>query len=227
MFIQVMQGRALDPPGIRRELNRWQRQLATDAAGWLGATAGVTKDGWSVVVMYFDSERQARRNSDRPEHRAWWRVASQHLDEVAFHDAPKVRLFGDGRLDLAGYVQVIQGHIDDLERMASLGGDQEVLAREAPHILGMTVAEHADRPGDFTQVVYFTSEEDARRFEPVSAAEADEPALERLRSLMTNSRCFDLRDPQMLGPSDVPPTGSRTARSQRSHASGIGRREQT
>ena len=50
MFIQVMQGRALDPPGIRRELNRWQRQLATDADGWLGATAGVTEDGWSVVV---------------------------------------------------------------------------------------------------------------------------------------------------------------------------------
>jgi hypothetical protein len=90
-----MQGRALDPPGIRRELNRWQRQLATDADGWLGATAGVTEDGWSVVVMYFDSEQQARRNSDRPERRAWWREASRHLGEVAFHDAAQVRLFGD------------------------------------------------------------------------------------------------------------------------------------
>jgi hypothetical protein len=77
-----------------------------------------------------------------------------------------VRLFGNGRSDLAGYVQVIQGHIDDLERMASLRGDQqEVLAREAPHILGVTVAEHADRPGDFTQILYFTSEQDVRRFE--------------------------------------------------------------
>jgi hypothetical protein len=137
VFIQVIQGRALDPPGIRRELDRWQRQLATDADGWLGATAGVTEDGWSVVVMHFDSEQQARRNSERPEHRAWWREASRHLGEVGFHEAPKVRLFGDGRSDLAGYVQVIQGHIDELERMASLGGDQEeVMAREAPHILG-------------------------------------------------------------------------------------------
>jgi hypothetical protein len=41
VFIQVMQGRALDPPGIRRELNRWQRQLATDADGWLGAKVHV------------------------------------------------------------------------------------------------------------------------------------------------------------------------------------------
>jgi hypothetical protein len=29
----------------------------------------------------------------------------------------------------------------------------------------VTVAEHADRPGDFTQILYLTSEQDARRFE--------------------------------------------------------------
>jgi hypothetical protein len=200
VFIQVMQGRALDPPGIRRELNRWQRQLATDADGWLGATAGVTEDGWSVVVMHFDSERQARRSSDRPEHRTWWREASRHLGEVVFHDAAQVRLFGDGRSDLAGYVQVIQGHIDDLERLASLGGDHEVLAREAPHILGVTVAEHADRPGDFTQILYFTSEQDAQRFAPEPLTDADEPAQEERRGLMTNLRSFELRGPQMLVP---------------------------
>ena len=201
VFIQVMQGRALDPPGIRRELNRWQRQLATDADGWLGATAGVTEDGWSVVVMHFESETQARRNSDRPEQRAWWREASQHLAEVAFHDALKVRLFGDGRSELAGYVQVIQGHIDELEGMASRGGDQEeVLAREAPHILGVTVAEHADRPGDFTQILYFTSEQDAQRFEPEPQADANAPAEAERRGLMTNLRSFDLREPQMLIP---------------------------
>jgi hypothetical protein len=88
--------------------------------------------------------------------------------------------------------------------MASLAREHdEVLAREAPHILGVTVAEHADRPGDFTQIVYFTSEQDARRFAQESPAVADEPVLEQLRSLMTNARCFDLRDPQMLSPSDV------------------------
>jgi hypothetical protein len=199
VFIQVMQGRALDPPGIRRELNRWQRQLATDAGGWLGLTAGVTEDGWSVLVMHFDSEQQARRNSDRPEHRAWWREASQHLGEVAFHDAPKVRLFGDGRSDLAGFVQVIQGHIDDLERMTSLGGDQEeALAREAPHILGVTVAEHADRPGDFTQILYFTSEQDAQNFEQDPSTEGAEVGQEERRRLLTNLRSFDLRHPQLL-----------------------------
>jgi hypothetical protein len=204
MFIRVIQGRATNPPGIRRDLGRWQRQLGADADGWLGSTAGITEDGWSITVVRFASEAQARRNSARSEQREWWRDASQHLARVVVHDAAKVHTYGEGGADEAGFVQVIQGHSDDLERMASLGRNQEeVLAREAPHILGMTVAEHADRPGDFTQIVYFTSEHDARRFEPVSAAEADEPVQEERRRLLTELRCFDLRDPQLLSPSDV------------------------
>ena len=200
MFIQVIQGRATDPPGIRKELDRWQRQLAVDADGWLGSMAGVTEDGWSVVVVHFASERQARRNNDRPQQSAWWREASRHFGEVAFHDAPTVHLFRDGRSDQAGFVQVIQGHTDDLERMASLGCDQEkVLAKEAPHILGVTVAEHTDRPGDFTQIVYFTSEQDARGYEPEPTG-ADEQAQEERRGLMTDLRSFDLPDPQLLFP---------------------------
>ncbi len=204
MFIQVIQGRAIDPAGIHKELDRWLRQLAVDADGWLGSTAGTTEDGWTVVVVHFASEAQARRNSNRPEQRVWWRQASQHLGEVALHDAPTVHLYRDGRSDLAGFVQVIQGHSDDLERMASLGGDQEVvLAREAPHVLGVTVAEHADRPGDFTQVVYFTSEQDAQNFEQDPPTEGDEVAQEERRRLLTNLRSFDLRHPQLLEPPQV------------------------
>jgi hypothetical protein len=102
-------------------------------------------------------------------------------------------------------VQVIQGHSDHLERMASLARDQdEVLAREAPHILGVTVAEHADRPGDFTQILYFTSEQEARSYDQDPAIDEDEPAQEERRSLMTSLRSFDLRDPQLLTPSDAP-----------------------
>ena len=205
MFIRVIKGRATNPPGIRRDLGRWQRLLAADADGWLGSTTGITEDGWSITVVRFASEAHARRNRDRPEQREWWRDASQHLARVVFHDAPKVHTYRDGGADQAGFVQVIQGHTDDMERMVSLGRDQEeVLARNAPHILGMTLAEHADRPGDFTQVVYFTSEQDARRFAQEPPAEAEVPVLEQLRSLMATSRCFDLRDPQMLSPSDVP-----------------------
>jgi hypothetical protein len=205
MFIQIIQGRATNPPGIRRDLGRWQRMLAADADGWLGSTTGITEDGWSITVVHFASEAHARRNNDRPEQREWWRDASQHLARVVFHDAPKVHTYRDGGSDQAGFVQILQGHTDHMERMISLGRDQdEVLAREAPHILGVTVAEHADRPGDFTQIVYFTSEQDAQSYDQDSPIEEDEPAQEERRSLMTNLRCFDLRDPQMLSPSDAP-----------------------
>ena len=204
MFIQIIQGRATNPPGIRRDLGRWQRQLAADADGWLGTTTGITEDGWSITAVRFASEAQARHNRDRPEQREWWRDASQHLARIAVHDAPKVHTYRDGGSDQAGFVQVVQGHSDDLERMASLGRDQDkVLAGDAPHVLGMTVAEHADRPGDFTQIVYFTSEQDAQRFEPRPPAEAEEPVAEARRSEITDLRSFDLRDPQLLSPSDA------------------------
>ena len=201
MFIRVIQGRATNPPGIRRDLGRWQRLLGADADGWLGSTAGITDDGWSITVVCFASEAQARRNSDRPEQREWWRDASQHLARIVVHDAAKVHTYGEGGVDEAGFVQVIQGHSNNLARMATLGRNQgEALVWQAPHILGMTVAEHVDRPGDFTQIVYYTCEQDARRFDPEPPVEADEPAQEERRRLMTNLRCFDLRDPQLLSP---------------------------
>lgn len=53
-----------------------------------------------------------------------------------------------GRSDQAGFVQVIQGHSADMARLAGLGRAREqTMAEQAPHILGMTVAEHADRRG--------------------------------------------------------------------------------
>ena len=196
MFIQITQGRATNPPGIRRDLGRWQRQLAAGADGWLGSTTGITEDGWSLSVIRFASEDHARRNSERPEQREWWRDASQHLARVVSHDARKVHTYLDGGSDAAGFVQIIQGRTDDMERMVSLGRDQkEHLTRHAPHILGRTLAEHDDRPGEFTQTTYFSSEQDARRAE-------QEPS--ELRSLMTSLRSFDLRDPQLLSPTDAP-----------------------
>src|SRR5215208_1650724 len=169
MFIQITQGRATNPPGIRRDLGRWQRQLAVDADGWLGSTTGITDDGWSVTVVRFASEAQARRNSDRPEQRDWWRDASQHLARVVVHDASKIHLDQDGGAEEAGFVRVVQGHSDDLARMVRA------------------------IPG-----------QDARRLERESPIEAEEPAQENHRGLMADLRSFDLRDPQMLSPPDVP-----------------------
>jgi hypothetical protein len=200
MFIQVIQGRAANPAGIRSQLERWKAELAPGAEGWLGSTAGVTDDGRFVAVVRFRSEELARRNSDRPEQDAWWKETSRHLDDVSFHDSARVHTYRGGGSDEAGFVQVIQGHTDDMERLAALGrAQEELLPERAPHILGMTVAEHADRPGDFTQTVYFTAEQDARRFERERPAES-EPGMAEVFSLMRDLRYFDLQEPWLDGP---------------------------
>ena len=198
MFIQVIQGRVTNPEGVRGELDRWKAELAPDAEGWLGSTGGVTDDGRFIAVVRFQSEQLARRNSDRQEQGAWWSELSKHLAEVVFHDSARVHTYKDGGSDQAGFVQVIQGHTEDMERLAELGRAQEQTpAEQAPHILGMTVAEHADRPGDFTQTVYFTSEEEARRFERERPAESEPEIL----GLMRDLRYFDLREPWLGSPS--------------------------
>jgi len=200
MFIQVIQGRATSPDGIRSQMDRWKVELQPGAEGWLGSTSGVTDDGWFIAVARFASEELARRNSDRPEQGAWWNEAARHLAEVVFHDSTRVHTYKDGGSDEAGFVQVIQGHSPDMERLAALGrAREEVMAEQAPHILGMTVAEHADRPGDFTQTVYFTSEEEARRFEREQPAESG-PDFAEFSSLMTDLRYFDLREPWLDSP---------------------------
>jgi hypothetical protein len=200
MFIQVIQGRVVDPDGIRRAMDRWLAELQPGADGWLGSTAGVTDDGRFISVVRFDSEELARRNSDRPEQGAWWSEMSEHLAEAVFHDSARVHLYQGGGSDGAGFVQVIQGHTDDMDQLAALGRAQEqVLARQAPHILGMTVAEHADRPGDFTQAVYFTSEEEARRFEREHPADTD-PSFAEIFGLMSELRYYDLRSPWLDSP---------------------------
>jgi hypothetical protein len=200
VFIQVIQGRASSPDGIRAELDRWKAELQPGADGWLGSTSGVTDDGRFIAVVRFASEELARRNSDRPEQGAWWNQMARHLAEIEFHDSTRVHTYKQGGSDQAGFVQAIQGHTQEMERLAALARSQEPqLAEQAPHILGMTVAEHADRPGDFTQTVYFTSEEEARRFERERPAESDPDWAEAFR-LMTDLRYFDLRRPRLDSP---------------------------
>jgi len=200
VFIQVIQGRPVNVDGLRSEMERWKVELQPGATGWLGSTSGVTDDGRYIAVVRFESENHARRNSDRPEQGAWWSRASQHLTDVAFHDSARVHTFREGGSDAAGFVQVIQGHTDEMEHLAAVALSREdQLAQEAPHILGMSVAEHADHPGDFTQVVYFTSEDDARHWEREHPAQSD-PGLAEVFDLMTDLRYYDLRHPWLEGP---------------------------
>jgi hypothetical protein len=143
VFIQVIQGQAVNPGAISEEMDRWRAELEPGAEGWLGSTSGTTENGDFIAVVRFDSEESARRNSQRPEQGTWWDRVKSNLRNVVFHDSSRVHTYKEGGSDDAGFVQVIQGHSDDMKRLGELGRMKEkMLAEQAPHILGMTVAEH-------------------------------------------------------------------------------------
>src|SRR4051794_1972769 len=168
MFAQVIQGRTADPDSIRRDTARWVQELSPGAEGWLGSTAGVTDDGRFVVVVRFESAEAARRNSDRPEQGRWWEEISRSMEDVTFLDSEDVTVELSGDPERAGFVQVMQGQVTDPDRARKIMAEMppDLMARYRPDVLGSVMISDGGR---WTQVVYFSSEEEAR------AAEGGQP----------------------------------------------------
>lgn len=165
MFVQVIEAQAADAAALRQGYERWLRELGPGAAGWLGSTAGVADDATAIAVVRFESEQAARRNSDRPEQGQWWEAFSRTLKgEPRFADYPQCEMFGQGGSDEAGFVQVIRGRATDVQRVLDLGKQVSAAVRQhRPEVIGGSFAWKDD--GDFTQTVYFTSEQAARQGE--------------------------------------------------------------
>jgi hypothetical protein len=162
MFVQVIQGRAKDPAALRARWEAWDREIRPGAQGFLGATAGVTADGEFISLARFEDEASARQNSDRAEQSDWWAETSQHLEDPLFHDCTVVDLVNDGGSDDAGFVQVIQGKVTDIERAREIDAAMQDRMRSVrPDVIGGIVAWHPDN-GRFTNAIYFTSEAEAR-----------------------------------------------------------------
>lgn len=179
MFVQVIQGTANDPVALRRQWEQWDRELKADAQGFLGGTAGVTAEGEFIALVRFEDEAAARANSDRPEQGAWWEETSQYLDEPMFHDCTLVDLVNDGGSDDAGFVQVIQGKVTDVDKARKIDAAmQDDLRSLRPDLIGGIVAWHP-RDGRFTNAMYFTSEAEARAKEQETS---DAPTFERYLS---------------------------------------------
>jgi hypothetical protein len=201
MFVQVIQGHAPDAARVRDQLDRWARDLAPGATGWLGSTAGVTEDGTLVALARFESEEAARRNSDRPEQTAWWEeTASLFTDEPVFHDSTEVDVDVAGEPDRAGFVQVMQGRTRDPERARQLMADDPTDWREyRPDVLGSLTATHAG--GEWTMFLYFSSEDAAREGEQKEPPAETQRLMKELDNLSVGGTAFfDLRDPWLHSP---------------------------
>jgi hypothetical protein len=191
MFIQIIQGKCTRQDECREMAERWNRELAPGADGWLGGTYGFTDDDRFVAIVRFDSRESAARNSQRPEQGAWWGDMEALFDgPVEFHDCSDVTLMLDGGSDDAGFVQVIRGKVDDAATLKRMMTDTEQLHAMRPDIIGGTLAIEED--GTFIETIAFTDEESARRGEQVEMPEDVRRAME---SAMHDVTYTDLHHP--------------------------------
>lgn len=191
MFVQFIEGRVADADALERQYDRWLEELAPGAAGWLGSTAGITDDGVGFIAARFESPEAARRNSERPEQGEWWEATEACFDgPVDFLDCDDVELMLGGGSDDAGFVQVIRGRMADMDRAREMMDEMEDdLPNQRPDVIGGYAGYRPD--GTFAQVVYFTSEEEARQGEAGASDETDE----FMQVMDEPPRFLDLRDP--------------------------------
>ena len=196
MFIQVIQAPCSRREDVRAVLDSWRSELADGANGWLGGTFGVTDDDQLVAVVRFSSREEAMANSDRPEQGAWAERFAAALDgPPEFRDYGDVMTFLDGGSDDAGFVQVIQGRVEDPEVIRKLLETTGELREARPEIIGGTVGLAQD--GTFTETIAFTDEESARKGEQL---EPPPEVRELLGQAMVGARFYDLRDPWFESP---------------------------
>lgn len=200
MFAQVITGKVVDSDGLTRQMDRWVSELRPGATGFLGSTGGLTADGRLFLMARFESPEAAQANSDRPEQGEWWADTEKMLADVQFQNSAEVVTMNGGGSNDAGFVQVMRGHVADPARLQALRARmpefEAAMADVRSDVLGNVVVMHDD--GTFSNVVYFTSEADAR------ANEASEPPAEAQAMLgewmaaAPVDEYLDLTQPQLI-----------------------------
>lgn len=197
MFVQVIEGRAADREGLLRQGERWMQELRPGAAGYLGATEGISDDGRSVTIVRFESESAARANSERPEQGQWWAETEKCYDgEVRFTESSDVDTFLTGGSDDAGFVQIMKGHAQP-DRMRAMDAKlAEHAATFRPDLIGgIRIWTGGDA---YIEAAYFTSEAEAR------ANESNQPPAELMedfdefQQMMADVEFIDLREPRLF-----------------------------
>jgi hypothetical protein len=198
MFVQVIRGQAKDAPGMRKEMDRWQEELAPGAIGYLGSTGGVTEDGKFIVLARFESEEAAQKNSERPEQDAWYQEFATHLDgEPTFVNSSETEEWMGGGSDEAGFVQIITGSVTDKEKVREMWQSmpEDAMHQMRPDVMGGLVVWDGD---NFVQSIYFTSEKEARAGESQEVPQEQQEQMQEMNSLMQDVEYLDLTDPKMF-----------------------------
>jgi hypothetical protein len=192
MFVQVIEGRVTDADGLKRQSERWIDELKPEAEGYLGSTSGMAGDRY-IMCARFESEERARGNSDSDRQSAWWAETEKCLDDVTFTDYTKAEPYLAGGSDDAGFVQIMRGRVTDAERARAMMKEMEdQLPQVRPDVIGGYTAYTDD--GDYTEVVYFTSEAEARENE---AKSSPDEMREWMEIQAGDIRYIDLTEPML------------------------------
>ena len=191
MFVQVVQAKAKDKAGVKDMWDRWNTEVKPAAKGYLGATGGVTADGTLLVIARFEDEAAAEANNNIPEQQQWFSEFEKRVDDIGFTNYTNVDLDREGGSDDAGFVQVIRVKGADVQAYKAMDERISSSLRELrPDVIG-GINCYTDE-GDVTNVIYFTSEEEARKNE--SKPEFQELAKEFM-DLAGEPTFYDLTDP--------------------------------
>ena len=194
MLVQVVQAKPKEPGDAKDMWQRWDAEVRPAAAanGFLGATGGITADGSLIVIARFESEEAAEVNNNLPEQQQWYSEFEKRLEgEPTFANYTKVDINQDGGSDDAGFVQVIRVKGGDVAGYRALDKEMDAKLREVrPDVIGGITAYTDD--GDVTTVIYFTSEEEARKNE--SNPEFQELA-KQFMSLAGEPTFYDVKEP--------------------------------
>ena len=199
MFVQVIQAKVADEAGVRKALERWERQLMSGADGYLGTTAGFLHDGSLIALARFESPDAARANSDRPEQGEWAAELTKGLEgEPTYIDLPDAELWLGGGSDDARFVQVMIGHSPDVDRLlaSSHEVDTTQLREGRPEIIGGVQGKFGN--DGYVFAVYFRSEDAARSGESQEPPEDIRPMLEERMRLMGEVKYYDLSSPMLI-----------------------------
>lgn len=200
MFVQVIKGRVEDAAGLRRQLDRWVKELAPGAEGWLGSTGGVAADGTSIAFARFESAEAARANSDRPEQGQWWAETEKcYAEAPTFEESEDVDEYLAGGSDDAGFVQFMSGTVTDRARLAAMDAAfSELSATYRPDVIGgVRVWTGGD---NYVEAVYFTSEDEARANEAKELPAEIQALFAEMGDIVGDVTYLDITDPWLSSP---------------------------
>jgi hypothetical protein len=195
MFVQVIEGRVGDRDGLRRQMDRWQSDLRPGATGFLGSTSGVSDDGRAIAFARFESAAAAKANSDRPEQGKWWAETEKLYEgDVTFADSEDVETFLGGGSNDAGFVQVMKNRGANRDRIHQMDQSFEQHGPSfRPDVIGGLRVWTG--PDTYAEVIYFTSEADARAGEKKEPPKELAAEMREFEDMMANVDFLDLKDP--------------------------------